>query len=63
MFNLTGLPTISIPCGYSPETNETPALPISLQLTARPWDEARLLQAAFAYEQATRWHEQHPELE
>jgi len=61
MFNLTGLPAISIPCGFSPKTKETPALPIGMQLIARPWDEARLLQAAFAYEQATIWHWQRPD--
>lgn len=49
-FNLTGLPAISIPCGFSAQ-----GLPIGLQIIARPWDERRLLQAAYAYEQATNW--------
>lgn len=54
-FNLTGLPAISIPCGF-----DTSGLPIGLQLVARPWAEARLLRIARAYERATRWHERRP---
>ena len=50
-FNLTGLPAISLPCGLSPNR-----LPIGLQLVAPAWKEKRLLQAAYAYEQATGWH-------
>jgi aspartyl-tRNA(Asn)/glutamyl-tRNA(Gln) amidotransferase subunit A len=46
-FNLTGLPAISIPCGFSKE-----GLPIGMQLVAKPWAEAKLLRAAHAYEQA-----------
>jgi aspartyl-tRNA(Asn)/glutamyl-tRNA(Gln) amidotransferase subunit A len=43
--NLAGLPAISIPCGLTRET-----LPVGLQLTARPFDEATLLRAADALE-------------
>ena len=50
-FNLTGLPAISLPCGFSTE-----GLPIGMQLVAAPWAEARLLRAAYAFEQATNWH-------
>jgi aspartyl-tRNA(Asn)/glutamyl-tRNA(Gln) amidotransferase subunit A len=49
--NLTGLPAISIPCGFSEDR-----LPVGLQLMGRPHDEATLLRVAYAYEQATPWH-------
>ncbi len=51
-FNLTGLPAVSIPCGLV--MDEGAALPVGLQLVGRAWDEKRVLQAAFAYEQAVR---------
>jgi len=54
-FNLTGLPAISLPCGFTGQ-----GLPIGLQLVARPWDEARLLQAAYVYEQAAGWWQKKP---
>ena len=46
-FNLTGLPALSLPCGFT-----SSGLPIGLQMVVARWDEARLLQAAWAYEQA-----------
>ena len=54
-FNLTGLPAISVPCGFT-----RGGLPIGLQLAAGPWREALLLRAAYAYERATEWHTRHP---
>jgi Asp-tRNA(Asn)/Glu-tRNA(Gln) amidotransferase A subunit family amidase len=41
--NLTGLPAISVPCGY-----DRNGLPVGLQLTSRPWDERTLLRLASA---------------
>ena len=55
-FNLTGMPAISVPCGFT-----RAGLPIGLQLAAAPWREALLLRAARAYEAATSWHERHPQ--
>jgi aspartyl-tRNA(Asn)/glutamyl-tRNA(Gln) amidotransferase subunit A len=48
--NLSGLPAISIPCGFSRDR-----LPIGLQLTGRTFDEATLLRIAGAYERQTHW--------
>jgi aspartyl-tRNA(Asn)/glutamyl-tRNA(Gln) amidotransferase subunit A len=45
IFDLTGQPAISVPCGRDPD-----GLPVGLQLAARTWDEATLLRAASAYE-------------
>jgi aspartyl-tRNA(Asn)/glutamyl-tRNA(Gln) amidotransferase subunit A len=55
LFNLLGLPAISVPCGFS-----AGGLPIGLQLVGRPWDEQTVLRAAHAYEQHTTWASRHP---
>jgi len=47
-FNLTGLPALSLPCGY-----DSGGLPIGLLLVSAAWSEARLLQAGHAYERTT----------
>lgn len=51
--NLSGLPAISIPCGFSKK-----GLPIGLQITTKPFDEEMMFRIAFAYEQETNWHKQ-----
>jgi aspartyl-tRNA(Asn)/glutamyl-tRNA(Gln) amidotransferase subunit A len=53
--NLTGLPAISLPCGYTADN-----LPVGLQLFGRHYDEATLLRVAYAYQQATPWHRMFP---
>jgi aspartyl-tRNA(Asn)/glutamyl-tRNA(Gln) amidotransferase subunit A len=63
--NLAGLPAISAPCGFtSPkpgaEASGGGGLPIGLQLTGRPFDEATLLRAADAYERDTEWWTRQP---
>ena len=55
--SMTGLPAVSVPCGFS-----AGGLPIGLQLIGRSLDEATLLRAAHAYEQATPWHTRRPQL-
>ncbi|MEJ2695069.1 MAG: Asp-tRNA(Asn)/Glu-tRNA(Gln) amidotransferase subunit GatA [Candidatus Sulfobium sp.] len=55
--NLAGVPGISVPCGFTADN-----LPIGLQLIGKHFDEATLLKAAHAYEQATEWHKRKPAL-
>ncbi len=50
-FNAYGVPTISIPCGFT-----RAGLPIGLQVAGPNFAEASLLSLAYAYEQATNWH-------
>ena len=59
--NLTGICGISVPCGFA-QSEEGARLPIGLQLLGKAFDEARLLQTAFAFEQSTDWHRQRPPL-
>jgi len=56
-FNMSGLPALALPCGFGAN-----GLPISLQLAGRPFDEATVLRAGYAYEQATEWHTRRPGL-
>src|SRR2546428_881938 len=53
--DMTGLPAISVPCGFSAE-----GLPIGLQFIGKALDEASVLRAAYAYEQATPWRARRP---
>lgn len=53
-WNLTGLPALSVPCGFA----DGP--PAGLQLIGRPFDEAAILAVGHAYQEATSWHERRP---
>jgi aspartyl-tRNA(Asn)/glutamyl-tRNA(Gln) amidotransferase subunit A len=55
-FSVGGLPALAIPCGFI----RTEGLPLSLQITCRPYDEATALRIGWAYEQAAEWHRRHP---
>ncbi|MBF0284906.1 MAG: Asp-tRNA(Asn)/Glu-tRNA(Gln) amidotransferase subunit GatA [Magnetococcales bacterium] len=55
--NLAGLPGISVPCGVDGQ-----GLPMGMQLIGRPLEEAVMLKAAHAYQQATGWHKRRPRL-
>ena len=53
--NLTGAPAISIPCGF-----DRRGLPVGLQIQANDFAEAKLLNVAHQYQQATDWHTRAP---
>jgi aspartyl-tRNA(Asn)/glutamyl-tRNA(Gln) amidotransferase subunit A len=53
--NLTGLPNISLPCGFTSE-----GLPAAMQLIGRPFGEADLLNIARTYEESNDWASRHP---
>jgi len=54
--NMTGICGVSLPCGFSN------GLPIGLQILGPALGESAILKAAYAYEQATDWHQQEPPL-
>ncbi|RSD29597.1 Asp-tRNA(Asn)/Glu-tRNA(Gln) amidotransferase subunit GatA [Mesobacillus subterraneus] len=54
--NLAGVPAISVPCGLDK------GLPLGLQIIGRHFDESTVYKVAHAFEQATEFHKQQPEL-
>jgi len=56
-FNVTGLPAISVCCGFSQS-----GLPLGLQIVAGSFQEPSLFQAAYAYERESDWHQRRPTL-
>lgn len=56
-FNIFGLPSISLPCGYSKS-----GLPIGLMISGPTFADGKVLALAQAYEQATQWHLRKPPL-
>ena len=56
-FNLTGNPALAVPTGFA-----STGLPLSMQIIGKPFDETTVYRVARAYEQATDWVSQHPEL-
>ena len=57
--NLAGIPGLSLPCGFT----KSPKLPIGLQLLGKPFGEETILRLGYAYEQATGWHKEKPDLQ
>jgi aspartyl-tRNA(Asn)/glutamyl-tRNA(Gln) amidotransferase subunit A len=58
-FNLTGLPALSVPGGFTTGESGRP-MPLGLQIVAAPWAEARLLRLAYAFEQEVGYWKLHP---
>ncbi|MGJ7543562.1 amidase [Variovorax sp. LT1R16] len=56
-FDMTGSPTITLPGGFTPA-----GMPVAFQFVARHFDEALLVRAGVAFQQATDWHRKHPAL-
>jgi aspartyl-tRNA(Asn)/glutamyl-tRNA(Gln) amidotransferase subunit A len=54
-YNLTGLPAISLPCGF-----DRNGLPIGLQISGKPFDESTVLHVAYAYESRHDWAARRP---
>jgi aspartyl-tRNA(Asn)/glutamyl-tRNA(Gln) amidotransferase subunit A len=57
-WNTLGLPVLSVPCGFVADGR-----PVALQLVGRPFDEATVLRAGHAYEQAAGWWRRRPPLD
>jgi aspartyl-tRNA(Asn)/glutamyl-tRNA(Gln) amidotransferase subunit A len=56
--NIAGIPAMSVPCGFT-----SGGLPIGMQLMARPFDEATMFRAAYAFEQEARVYKRKPKLD
>jgi len=56
-FNLTGQPAATVPCGWTDD-----GLPVGLQIVGRRFDDATVLKAAAAFEQAAPWAAKRPPL-
>ncbi len=57
-FNGYGLPTITLPCGFSKD-----GMPIGLQISGPRFGEVNVLALAYAYQEATEWHKRKPPLQ
>ena len=55
VFNTTGQPSLSIPCGFDPD-----GMPIGMMVTGKPFDEVTVLQVGNAYENLAGWYDHHP---
>ena len=55
--NILNLCGVSLPCGFT-----TAGLPVGLMIYAKTFQEDMALRVAYAYEQATSWHERRPDL-
>jgi aspartyl-tRNA(Asn)/glutamyl-tRNA(Gln) amidotransferase subunit A len=54
-WNMTGHPAVALPIGFTSE-----GMPLSMQIVARPFEEAMALRVADAYQRVTDWHQRVP---
>jgi aspartyl-tRNA(Asn)/glutamyl-tRNA(Gln) amidotransferase subunit A len=54
--NIAGIPAMSIPSGFSE------GMPVGMQIMGNYFSENVILNAAYAFEQATEWHTMRPSL-
>jgi len=54
-FNMTGNPSLTLPGGATEN-----GMPVGFQIVGRPFDEALVLRAGHAFQQATQWHLRRP---
>ena len=57
-FGTANVPALALPMGFTREQ-----LPLSLQIAGRPYGEETVYRIGHAYERATAWHKQHPDLD
>jgi aspartyl-tRNA(Asn)/glutamyl-tRNA(Gln) amidotransferase subunit A len=57
-FDLNGLPTLSVPCGF-----DSNGLPYSVMIVGRRWGEREIVEIGHAYQQATDWHRRRPPID
>ncbi len=54
-FDVLGLPTITVPCGFTAE-----GMPVGMQISAAPGEEGKVLAVAHQFEQRNEWHRRVP---
>ena len=58
VFNVTAGPGLALCAGFTEE-----GMPLPMQIVGRPFDDATVLNAGYAYESATEWRQRRPQLE
>lgn len=55
--SVTGFPSIVVPAGFTKPSNTAPiGVPIGIEFISKKWNEPILLEIAYAFEQATKYH-------
>ncbi len=57
-FSYLGLPALTVPCGFGDA-----GVPVGLQIVGRPFAEATVLAVGQAYQKATQWHNERPQMD